>query len=390
MKGLIIIPAYFPDKKKGGSISGCRSFAKAVSLKHNVEICTLDTTNDGDRIAKVDDIKVTYFKITKGLEWLSKSGWGFSFAFSIWFLRNNKKFDYIYIRSLWNYISLFSALICIFKGKKYIISSSGKFSKYALKSSYLKKLILSPLVFILLKKALFIHYPSEKERLNSPKYITKLTKSLILNTAIEILPNSFFNQKNRTFNNRILIYTVSRFDRIKRIEILSSIVKHLKSNVDIVHIGDYKENLPYYKEIIDNYTGIKSYYSLDNISKESNAKRIFFPGFKNINEVNNLIKNFNQSIFIQMSYSEGQSNSILEAMARGSICLVSKGCNMNIANKENSIVIANELNILKNINSLLNDSDRFNRIKNNQKKYLINNHSYKKISQEFDGIISRC
>ena len=186
MRGLIVIPAYFPDKKRGGSISGCRSFANSVSLKHNIEICTLDTTNQGYRISHVDNTKVTYFKITNGLEWLSKSGWGFSFSYSIWFLRNNKKFDYIYIRSLWNYLSLFSALICILNGKKYIISSSGKFSKYALKSAFLKKLILSPIIFVLLKKALFIHFPSENELLNSPKYITKLTKSLILNTSIQL------------------------------------------------------------------------------------------------------------------------------------------------------------------------------------------------------------
>ena len=150
MQGLIVIPAYFPDKKVGGPISGCRSFAKAVSLNHNLEIVTLDTTNQGYRVSKVDGIKTIYFKKDKGLEWLSKTGWGFSIAFSCWFIKNHKNYDYIYLRALWNYASLFAMIICIFTNQKYIISSSGKFSKFALKRSFFKKLVLIPIVFPIL------------------------------------------------------------------------------------------------------------------------------------------------------------------------------------------------------------------------------------------------
>ena len=52
----------------------------------------------------------------KGLEWLSKSGWGFSYSWSIWFLKNYKNYDYIYLSSLWNYISLLSVLYCFHIG----------------------------------------------------------------------------------------------------------------------------------------------------------------------------------------------------------------------------------------------------------------------------------
>ena len=62
MKGLVVTPAYFPDKSKGGSITGCRSFAKAISLIHQLEIGTLDTTNEGERVLEVDEIKVSYFQ----------------------------------------------------------------------------------------------------------------------------------------------------------------------------------------------------------------------------------------------------------------------------------------------------------------------------------------
>ena len=62
MKGLIVIPAYFPDIKRGGGVTGCRSFAKSISKKHYIQICTLDTTNQGVRKSTVDNIEVFYFK----------------------------------------------------------------------------------------------------------------------------------------------------------------------------------------------------------------------------------------------------------------------------------------------------------------------------------------
>ena len=77
MNGLIVIPAYYPDKTIGGPINRCRNFT-IISIKHNVEITTLDTTNQGQRISKVDGIKVFYLKGTKGLDWVSKSPEGFS------------------------------------------------------------------------------------------------------------------------------------------------------------------------------------------------------------------------------------------------------------------------------------------------------------------------
>ncbi len=389
MKGLIIIPAYFPDIKRGGSVAGCRRFAKSISLKHSIEICTLDTTYKGSRIAKVDNVKVNYFKINKGLEWLSDSGWGLSYQFSVWFLKNYKNYDYIYIRSLWNFLSLFASFVCILTGKKYIISSSGKFSRYALKRSIVKKLISSPLVLILIKKSIFIHYTTKYEFENTPKFISKLTNSLILNTSIDILPNNAFKRNNKLNFNKNLIYTVSRFDEIKRIELLSKVVNQINNDFDIVHIGDYKENLKYFKKISNYYKKIKINFDLRNIYKSKESQRIFFPGYLNIKNVNKLNENYQNSIFVQMSYSEGQSNSILEAMARGSICLISEGCNMETAYKQNALLITDEENLANDINRILINEELRKNIIRNQRFYLEKYHSAEKIAEEFNAAITK-
>ena len=85
-----------------------------------------------------------------------------------------------------------------------------------------------------------------------------------------------------------------------------------------------------------------------------------------------------------MSYSEGQSNSILEAMARGSICIVSEGCNMQKAKEHNSIIIANEHNLIREINKLWKKDPLMDKLRDNQYKFLKDFHSSKNISIQFD------
>ena len=119
-------------------------------------------------------------------------------------------------------------------------------------------------------------------------------------------------------------------------------------------------------------------------SLNNNKKSVCFPGYLNIKEVDKLIKNYQESIFIQMSYSEGQSNSILEAMARGSICIVSQGCNMQNAKNLNSIIITKDSEVQKEINKLLKNNMLIKKLRDNQYRYLREFHSLKKISKQFD------
>ena len=158
---------------------------------------------------------------------------------------------------------------------------------------------------------------------------------------------------------------------------------NLISNFDIIHIGDFSENVNYFNRIRDIYIRDKFeiFYDLKNINLKSEKSRIFFAGYKEINEVNNIVKAFDQSFFVQMSYSEGQSNSILEGMARGSICIVSEGCNMQKVSKVNAVKITDQENFSKDLNLLINDKDLFKMIKN-QHLFLSKNNSFKKLAED--------
>ena len=99
--------------------------------------------------------------------------------------------------------------------------------------------------------------------------------------------------------------------------------------------------------------------------------------------MNNIVKAFDQSFFVQMSYSEGQSNSILEGMARGSVCIVSEGCNMQKASKVNAVKITDQKNFSKDLNILINDKELFLKIIKNQHLFLSKNNSFKKLGEDF-------
>ena len=137
------------------------------------------------------------------------------------------------------------------------------------------------------------------------------------------------------------------------------------------------------------YYQTKRFITIYKIFQKLQENKEFSFGYLDIQKVNELIKKYQNNIFIQMSYSEGQSNSILESMARGSICLVSEGCHMDNANKKNALKITDEKNLANDINRLFNEQNLQKFIKKNQLIYLKENHSSEKIAKEFDIAISR-
>ena len=123
---------------------------------------------------------------------------------------------------------------------------------------------------------------------------------------------------------------------------------------------------------------------MKNLDKDFDEKRVFFLGYQDIRAVDALINEYEKSIFIQMSFSEGQSNSILEAMARGSVCLVSEGCNMQDARKYNAIFVTDEINFETDLQYLLTNNQKFEEIKEKQISFLENYHSFQNIANNFD------
>ena len=91
MKLLVVTPAYIPDWNKGGSIRGCHEFAKSCKRsKIDITISTLDTCQTERYEESIDEIKILRFRRSKILNNIAKSGFGISFSWLTWFLKNSK------------------------------------------------------------------------------------------------------------------------------------------------------------------------------------------------------------------------------------------------------------------------------------------------------------
>ena len=209
-----------------------------------------------------------------------------------------------------------------------------------------KKLLLLPLTNLFLRHSSFIHFASNDELAKTSSSYKNLTRRLVCSTPIDIPPASSPRL------DRLLVYTVSRFSSIKQLDITASalsrlISNHSSVNIDIVHFGDYSENYKLYKSIVSCYSSCGSslevvegpgILNINRISLNPNVSRVFFPGHIMRSSVDELVSLYSNHIFLQMSKSEGQSNSVLEALARRSLSLVSPGCNMSSAFQERALL----------------------------------------------------
>ncbi len=344
-KILVVIPSYFPDRSSGGSVVGCRSFVRTlVEAGYKVEIVTLDTLSDNISVRFIDEVKVTYLPIKHSLKILSKSGWGFSLDYISWFKLNINRFDVIYFRSIWNFVSLYGSLLAYKSRMPYIFCASGKLTREALKVSKYKKDIISFLYRKVFSHASLIHYASRQECEENGFHVLTKRPYFISPPAVqkrtELEESTIIdkNVQNELNSYDIVTYSVSRIDPIKRIEYVIREVREVATQYKICHIvlGDY--NSEYAKNLIQDSKGIiKTGVGLNDLSALSKTRSSFvcFVGFMDIRQ-------FYQGMpftraFIQCSYSEGMSNSILEAMSNGEDCIISKGCNMSEAGNSGAI-----------------------------------------------------
>ncbi len=308
MKVLIVIPAYIPDWSKGGSVSGCHEFAKTCrEASFFVTVSTLDTCNTKIYKEFIDGIEIIRFKYTNFLDCLSKSGFGISLNWLIWFIKNANKFDIVYFRSIWNFTSLIGPIYCYLINKKFGFCASGKLSKYAILQSKRKKNIVLFFLKNIFKKASFVHYATLQEKEEQVLNIFKDKKALIL-------PPSVFLPSKIIVNRRLKFYSVSRIHPLKNIEYIF-------------------ENFPYSNSRFTQYGAINEadkYFNL--LSKIKNQRNknsnpiLEFGGYVNRDELDKLYGL--GSVFIICSKSEGLSNAALEALARGSVVIASKGSRM--------------------------------------------------------------
>ena len=315
MKICLVSPSYLPDRRAGGSVTGCHQFAKLVAKNCDVQVLSFDTLLDGVRTRSVDGISVRYLKQSIIFDFLSNHGWQFSISYILFMYKNFHNYDLIYFRSIWNFPSLIGFIYCGVTNKKFIVCSSGKLSNYALNKSNFKKQLALKLVGSFVKKATAIHYSSKQEHDGVSNTNFKHVPPLILPPPCQInLPLKKVEYQKNTPERPLTIYTVCRLDPIKNIEYILNELLSLNMPINYHIIGSCK---PHYENSLRTLA--------TSIMARNNLVHVYFEGFQSKEWVN---ERFWDAVYIHASFSEGYSNSILEALSRGSCTAVSTGCNM--------------------------------------------------------------
>jgi glycosyltransferase involved in cell wall biosynthesis len=232
MKILHVTPSYYPSLVYGGPTVSTNNLCKALAETHEVFVIT--TTANGDveldverkKVQHVNNVPVIYFpRIVKGHVHFSPS-----LLKHLW--RNAGKYEVIHIHSWWNLVSVLSAFVCYFIGKKYIISPRGTLSDFSIKGSRVRRLMLSFCKATIFKKAVF-HVTSAKEM--------DEVKKIGITSEVSIIPNiislGYLNMQHQDSSEIFRLIFLGRIHPVKNLELLFDALAKLPFKFQLQIIG---------------------------------------------------------------------------------------------------------------------------------------------------------
>lgn len=249
----------------------------------------------------VEGVSVKYFKR------LTKDHSHFSPAL-LWHLwKTVKNYDVIHIHAWWNLVSVLSALICVIKGKKYILSPRGTLSNYSFGNgkSFVKQVFHSWIGKPLLNKAIF-QVSSEKEKRDIINLVGPLKSITVIPNFVE-LTNAWGSTIPAKGIAQPKLLFFSRVEEKKGLEFLLQACSLLNFPFNLAIAGDGQEEY---------LIKLKSLASQLNITPNINWLGQIAPDkkFQTLAEYD---------LLVLPSYDENFANVVIESLACGTAVLLS-------------------------------------------------------------------
>jgi len=292
--------------------------------------------------------------------------------------KNIHNIDLLHLYQIWDYPIYAASRIAEKYNKPYIISTEGIFTeewRYKTPKKYIYLQIIGKRI---LKKAACIHVVTEKEIINLRNIGIK-TQAVMIPNGVD-LKDVYNNLRNKieehfpVLKNRPVVAFLGRLSREKGIDLLISawkIVTYYIPSAILVIAGEGKD-----KNYINKIKRLVKIKNLEN--------NIVFTGF-----IDGLVKDSllaRADLYVQTSYTEGMSTSILEALSFGKACVITEGCNFREIKNINvgDIVGYKCEEIASSIIKYLNiDFKKRKEIEIRATDYIKENYSLERISREF-------
>ena len=353
MRFLIVIPTYYPKLNKGGPIIALYNQLFYLSKKYYLEIVTSQNLSKLEKLIERKNLNLNYNINNSNI---------FQFFFKI------KKFDIIYINSIFSFHSIKFIFLSRVYNKKVFISPRGSVNKISLNKRRIQKLAIILLIkkFLKKEKTKFI-VTSDLEKYEIINYFEKY--------KVEVLPNGlntldlYYPFKNKEseilpFIDKHTILYFSRIDKKKNLDKLINILDKYK----LLIVGDYSD---------------KDYFNSLNLSN----KNIKYVG--PIYSKDLIRKIFSKVAFLCLpSNFENFANCVLDSIYYGCPVLLSKNIGLVDLVKKFSLGHVFMGNIkYKDLEYMFNNLDYFRKNIDKNKKNVLVNYSWDEVNNKFINMI---
>ncbi len=406
MKILSISPTYWPAFEFGGPIHSLHYLNQGLIGCDN-ELTVLTTskgqTSDKqkDNLIITEGVPVFYCTNNSLFDFLGSTGWNFSLSFKKILINNIKKYDIVYIISVWNYTSAITAYYCKKYSIPYVFSPRGQLYEDVVNIKSWKKMPYYRFIGkYILNNATAIHYTSEDELNNVHDRLGIQCEPFVIENGIpldiyKVLPKkgSFINKYPHLKNKDILI-SLGRLNWKKGIDILIQTLPQIlmkNQNTHLVIAGndedDYKNKLIRMINLLGlKYVDLSDGKQFDKISDDT---CITFTGFLNLEQKKEAF--VDADVFVLTSHSENFGMSVIESMACGLPVIVSKnvGISDSISNSKSGLSINNtEEEITESVVGLLKDADYRKKMGQRAKEIAHSNYDIVKVSSAMNKKLS--
>ena len=306
MRILYIVPSYKPAFIYGGPIMSVSKLCEELSATSATSVTVITTNANGKENlpvplgveTRVDGVPVIYFRrITGDPHHVSPSLWRYLYSHA-------REYDSIHIHSWWNLLSVVSALICVVKHKKFIISPRGMLSDYIFTTgnNRQKKLLHKTVGKFLLAKSSF-HATSDQEYAEC--------KALIRDWAGFNIPNIISLPQIKVAKPNNTVFTIgflSRIDPKKGLPFVFKAISKLNFPVLLKIAGEGEEIYINELKQLAAQLGIEDF--------------IEWIGWKGHEDKFYELMNFD--LFILSSFNENFANAVIEALYMGTPVCISR------------------------------------------------------------------
>lgn len=367
---LHISASYIPAYIYGGPTMSVSQLAQNIAKYGNCSVSVYTTTANGktelditpNSVHYINGVQVTYFKR------ITKDHSHFSPALYIALWKNIHTFDYIHLHAWWHLVSVISALICVLKGKKFILSPRGTLSAYSFnnRTSFLKKIFHQCIGKPLLLKANFL-LTSKNEETEIKLLLNESIKTFVLPNFVKIA-NSLPLQLP-DFSNLKLLF-LSRIEEKKGIEFLFNALENLTISYQLTIAGTGE--VTYIEKLKKLAKNLDIEQNLNWIGQVSNDEK-----FEILNK---------HHLLVLPSYNENFANVVIESLSVGTAVLITPNVGLADFVKKNDFgwLCQQSLNDIKiKIENIYTQIEKLKKIKDTAPSFINNQFDEKSLSNKY-------